>query len=217
MKTQPTWNAPPLLPQPGLALRLDELRAGLRLVPANLLAERTASRYCPLESERGNFRFSLFDTEIVVSFPEFLARDLNGGLLPLHVQALIVYYFHTADDTPLTGKWISFADLPAGRTYDLAFQGYSGNEIVKAFGLDIDGFRRACEKSGGRAVAFGDAAYLFQALPRLPLLVNYWCGDEDFPSTCKVLFDQSASHYLPTDVAAILGGMLARKIVRTKG
>ncbi len=32
------------------------------------------------------------------------------------------------------------------------------------------------------------------------MAVNYWCGDEDFPSSCKILFDSSASHYLPTDV-----------------
>ncbi|MFZ5820924.1 MAG: DUF3786 domain-containing protein, partial [Chloroflexota bacterium] len=62
---------------------------------------------------------------------------------------------------------------------------------------------------------FGDVAYAFQALPRLPLLVNFWCGDEDFPSTCKILFDKSLSHYLPTDVAAILGGMLARRLARS--
>jgi hypothetical protein len=44
-------------------------------------------------------------------------------------------------------------------------------------------------------------------------MLTYWLGDEDFPSSCKVLFDESASHYLPIDACAILGGMLTRKII----
>lgn len=203
-------------PPPGLALRVDELRAALRLVPANLLAERTGSTYHALNPGRGEFRLSLFDSPLVVSFPELVAYQTNSEPCPPHIQALVIYYFHTADGTTLAREWVSFADLPDGRIYDHAFQGYSGNEVVKAFGLDVEGFKRACEKAGGRPENFGDAAYAFQALPRLSLLVNYWCGDEDFPSTCKILFDRSLSHYLPTDVAAILGGMLARKIAGRK-
>lgn len=207
-------DLPSPLTKPGLARRVDELRASLRRIPVNLLAERTGAAYERLDSGKGVFRLSLFDAPLTLPLPEWVVRSSSGEALPLHIQGLIAYYFHTADGAPLTGKWISFADLPDGRIYAPAFQGYSGNEIVKAFGLDLDGFRRACEKAGGRAETFGDAAYAFQALPRLPLLVNFWCGDEDFPSTCKILFDASVSHYLPTDVAAILGGMLSRRIVK---
>ncbi len=212
--SNPALSSP--LSKPGLALRVDELRAALRLVPANLLVERTGCAYHALGRGRGEFRLSLFDSPLVVSFPELVAYQTNGEPFPPHIQALGIYYFHTADGAPLAGDWVSFAELPDGRIYDHAFQGYSGNEVVKAFGLDVEGFKRACEKAGGRPETFGDAAYSFQALPRLPLLVNFWCGDEDFPSTCKILFDRSLSHYLPTDVAAILGGMLARKIVGQK-
>jgi len=208
-------NASPLSPQPGLALRVDELRAALRLVPANLLAERTGATFHVLDPGRGEFSLSLFDSLLAVSFPELVAFEKRDHPFPPYIQALVIYYFHTADGAPLAGEWISFADLPDGRIYDPAFQGYSGNEVVKAFGLDVERFRRACEQAGGRPENLGDAAYSFQALPRLPLLVNFWCGDEDFPSTCKILFDRSIGHYLPTDVAAILGGMLARKLIRS--
>jgi hypothetical protein len=44
-------------------------------------------------------------------------------------------------------------------------------------------------------------------------MVTYWLGDEDFPSSCKILFDASASHYLPIDGSAILGSMLVRKLL----
>jgi hypothetical protein len=59
----------------------------------------------------------------------------------------------------------------------------------------------------------GSASSIFQALPRVPLMVTYWLGDEDFPSSCKILFDECARHYLPIDACAVLGGMLARKLI----
>ncbi|NJC95606.1 MAG: DUF3786 domain-containing protein, partial [Anaerolineae bacterium] len=62
---------------------------------------------------------------------------------------------------------------------------------------------------------WGSASFVFQALPRLPLMVTYWLGDEDFPSACKIMFDESASHYLPIDACAILGGMVAKKIIHS--
>ncbi len=202
-------------PKPALAVRVDELRATLQFVPANLLAERTGAKYQAIGSGRGEFSLSLFDSPILVTYPGLVGFDAKSAVEPpLPVQAVLAYYFHTSDGTPLTGQWISFADLPDGRMYNQAFQGYSGDELVKYFGLDLESFKAACERGGGVATPLGNAAYIFYALPRLPILVNYWCGDEDFPSTCKILFDRSASHYLPTDVCAILGSMLTRRIIK---
>ena len=201
-------------PKPALATRVDELREFLQSVPVNLLAERTGANYQEIGPGRGEFRLSLFDSPTVVTYPGFVGIIAKDEELPLSFQAVLAYYFHAADGAPLTGRWVSFAELPDGRLYNQAFQGYSGNELVKTFGLDIGAFQAACEKSGGVATPLGDAAYIYYGLPRLPMLVNYWCGDEYFPSTCKILFDSSASHYLPTDVIAILGSILKGKIVK---
>jgi hypothetical protein len=195
---------------------VDELREALRNVPANLLAERTGATYQTLGPGRGEFRLALFDVLILVTYPDLVGIDTKkDDQLPLPFQGVLAYYFHTSDGAPLSGQWVSFAELPDGRMYNQAFQGYTGNELVKVFQLDIEGFKLSCQKNGGVATTVGDAAYIFSALPRVPLLVNYWCGDEDFPSACKILFDRSVSHYLPTDVCAILGSMLARKLIRT--
>jgi hypothetical protein len=207
----------PLLSKPALASRVDELREALQQIPANLLAERTGASYQALGPGRGEIRLSLFDSPVLVTYPGLVGFGAKeDDELPLPFQAVLAYYFYSSDGAPLTGQWVSFADLPDGRMYNRAFQGYSGDELAKAFGLDVDVFKAACEKGGGVATLIGDAAYIFYALPRLPLLVNYWCGDEDFPSSCKILFDSSVSHYLPTDVCAILGSMLTRKLVKNR-
>jgi hypothetical protein len=207
----------PHLSKPALASRVDELRGAIQQVSVNLLTERTGASYQALGPGRGELRLSLFDTAVLVTYPGLVGFDAKtDDELPLPFQAVLAYYFHTSDGAPLTSQWLSFADLPDGRIYNQAFQGYSGDELVKAFQLDVAAFKAACEMGGGVATLFGDAAYIFYALPRLPLLVNYWCGDEDFPSSSKILFDSSVSHYLPTDVCAILGSMLTRKLIKKR-
>lgn len=199
--------------KPALATRVDELREALQRVPVNLLAERTGSNYQALDPERGEFRLALIDSPMVVRHPGFQTFDAQNNELPSFHQALVMYYLHTADGTPLAGKWISFAELPDGRVYNSAFQGSTGDSLVKTFGFDVDSLRQVCEKLGGMSQSgYGDAAYVFSALPRVPIMLNYWCGDEDFPSTCKLLFDESVSHYLPTEACAILGNMLKGRI-----
>jgi hypothetical protein len=201
---------------PALESRVDEVRGHLSLVPPNLLTERTGAAYLELGQERGEFHLAFLDQQLVVTYPDFRLLTATDDALPAIKQALLLYYFLASDGAPPTGQWISFADLADGRVYASAFQGYTGDELSKTFGLDLRAFQSACESLNGIPHSLGDAAFRFQALPRLDLLVVYHLGDEDFPSTCKVLFDANTNHYLPTEACAILGSMSVQKILRAK-
>jgi hypothetical protein len=144
------------------------------------------------------------------------ARDAASGQeLPIYLQAMLFYYLTTCDGPPASGHWIAFSELPDGRFYTQAFQGYTGAPLAQAFGEDVMAFSQAAETClGERRYSFGDMAYAFQALPRVAVLVVLWQGDEDFPSTCQVLFDASARHCLPTDACAILGSQITRQLIK---
>jgi len=154
------------------------------------------------------------DTTAIPSQPPPVEAASNQAN-PLE-QAFLLYYLSTADGAPLTGKWISFSELQDGRFYIQAFQGYTGQELVRAFDDDRFAFEQAAQALGGISHPLGDAAYIFQALPNAPLLAVYWQGDEDFPASCQILFDAAANHYLPTDAYAILGSFLTRMLIRSK-
>lgn len=212
------WKPPRTPTSAGqLAGRVDELRSTLRVQDPGLVAVRSGSSWLMLGPGRGELHVPLWGKICILCWPELKGCNDKDDRLPDFQLAMLLYYLLTADGAPLKGKWVSFADLPDGRMYNAAFQGYSGNEVVKTFGFDLDGFKSACAKAGGEAVDVGSASYIFQALPKVPMMLTYWLGDEDFPSSCKVLFDESASHYLPIDACAILGSMLTGKVIRAKG
>jgi hypothetical protein len=196
-----------------LADRTQELRESLRFQHPGRVAARSGAAYLELGPGRGELRIPLWGKSCILSWPELAGWDYHDNRLPDLQQALLLYYLITADDTPLTGKWVSFAELPDGRMYSTAFQGYSGDKIAKQFGMNLDAFQKACALAEGTQAVTGSASFIFQALPRVPLMVTYWLGDEDFPSSCKILFDECARHYLPIDACAVLGGMLAGKLM----
>ncbi len=206
MRAQSLPGNPPL---DGLTGRVAELRLRLQSSDPAQLADRSAVEYLPLDADRsrGEFRLEMWGRPTRVSYPEMVAWDaLNDQELPTYLQAMLLYYFATCDGTPAAGQWIAFSELPDGRFYTQAFQGYTGVPLAQAFGEDLSAFSQAAEAcSGERRYSFGDMAYAFQALPRVAVMVVLWQGDEDFSSTCQVLFDASISHCLPTDACAILG------------
>jgi hypothetical protein len=195
-----------------LAGKINDLRTALQGRDPNLIAAQSGSSY---DFAREEFHILLMGRDCVLTGPRLEGHFDSGEPLPAIYSALLLYYLTTSDGFPLTHSWVSFGDLPGGRTYNQAFQGYTGNEISKVFGLDLVAFKSACEKAAGEFIALGDAAYCFQVLPRIPVLVVYHLGDEDFPSTCKILFDSSATHYVPIDACAVMGSMLAQKIIKT--
>ena len=197
--------------------RADELRAELRSEDPDALAARTGSIYTPARDSSGEFKLVFWNQEAILSFPGLIASDAHSEK-PLNPfdQALLLYYFHISDGTPQSGEWISFTELPDGKFYAQAFQGYTGSELLKTFGNDSDAFMEANENLNGRREFFANISYSYQVLPRLALMVACWLGDEDFPASYRILFDAAAGYHLSTDGCAILGGQLARRLIKAK-
>ncbi len=202
--------------EPALAVETERLRCQLRGQSPDELARLAGAVYTPRDAETGLLVLDLWGEPVFLDFPDLLARREHSGALPLPFQALLMFYLNTTDGCRPAGEWVSFADLPGGRMYAQAFQGYSGNVLTRAFGEDLAAFRRACLAAGGLPVELADAAFTFAGLPFVPLLVTYWLGEDEIPSTSKILFDRAATHHLPIDVCAILGSMLVSRIIKAR-
>lgn len=184
------------------------------------LAERTGATLLNDAAEGTFFTLRFWGQEVTLSYPDWQIRagQTRQALSPPN-QALLLYYFITADGTNEPARWISFAELPDGRFYNQAFQGYTGAELARGYQDDPAGFVAAAVHHGGQRLAPdpytpGDLAFRFQVLPKLAVLVVYWSGDEDFSTSVQVLFESCTPHYLPTDVCAYLGSSLTRMLLK---
>jgi len=191
-----------------LLARINELRDKLRHANPDTLAIFTGIPFKPQDSN-GVFAFQFMQHSLCLNFPSLELSQVGQEKPPNPlIQALVFYYFYTADGAPVSHRWIAFSELPNGMFYNQAFQGYTGHPLARAFGDDFSRFSTIARKYEGISESFGDIAFRFRILPRILLLVVGYRGDDEFPSSFKILFDASISHYLPTDACAIAGSML---------
>ena len=154
----------------------------------------------------------------LVTHPE---GDVSAGGAPAHVAVsiLLLHYLLRADGTPPAGEWRTFRELPDGLFYAASFAERAEAPLAQAFGAGSGGgyelarLHAAAAAAAGLQLDLADAAFAFQALPRLALAALVWAGDEEFPAQASVVFDANAGHYLPAEDLAGLGGLLARRLI----
>ncbi len=132
--------------------------------------------------------------------------------LELGGELAVVFYLLQAKDLPLKGEWVSEKDLPGGEAFFRGPHEIPTGLIANRFGEDLDGFRVACEAQGGTATDLGDVAYVIRVLPRVPVAVLLWGGDDEFGAEAKLLFDRTIGEHLPLDVIFGLATELCSRI-----
>jgi Domain of unknown function (DUF3786) len=181
-------------------------------------AARAGVIYTALSSTAGQVQIAFFGTHYHVQWPGSTVAGVNDQKEPdVATRLLLLHYLITADGTPMACKWIAFRNLPGGLGYDAAFQRRANELLVQAFGAAGHGqasFEVAARMTGGERLRFGDAAFCFRLLPRVWLTVVLYVADEEFPASVNVLFDAAAGHYLATEDLAVLGGMLAGRLIK---
>ncbi|MCJ7619075.1 MAG: DUF3786 domain-containing protein [Anaerolineae bacterium] len=193
---------------------MEGMRGELAATDAVVLAARTGTSFTGSNEGRGQFALEYLGQTYHVTYPQFEARDAQTGeeVWP-ELRFLFLHYFQKAEGTRPADRWIAYRELPDGMFYFHAFQGYTGARLVKAFQNDLARFKVAASLAGGEALSHGDGGFSFRPLPRVPMAVIYWLGDDEFPPNANVLFDPSAGHYLSTDGLAVLGRELCSKII----
>jgi len=180
---------------------------------AQAVAERAA---VALEADAGAFIIPLCGQRLRV-LPAARRIECPDGPCGFEATLLGLNYLLGAKDDPPAGELVNPRTLPLG---DFFFRGphdLPTGMLEAAFGLRLSAFRRAAEAIGGRALAAGDAAYEFQALPRVPVTVILWTADEEFPARVQFLLDQKADRQLPLDSLWLLCLVLAKRLAAIGG
>lgn len=194
---------------------LDRARQALPGLEPEETARRAGVSFESSGQDEGEFAVPFFGQLYRVEWPAGTARRAKDGQeANIATRILLLHYLLEADGTPMASKWIAFRNLPGGLGYDAAFQGRANHRLARAFGQDRPGFEAAARAVGGETLSFGDAAFVFRVLPCLWLAVVLYLADEEFSASANVLFDASASHYLPTEDMAVLGGLLASRLIK---
>jgi hypothetical protein len=168
------------------------------------LASRAKVTY---DQSAGYFKVPFLGCGYNVNFPGGEVTEVGGKSVPPDVWLLLLHYLTGASGAPVSGRLISFKELPDGMLYNEPFTGRAIKPLVKIFGQAPEKLVEAAEKLGGRKVSLGDAGVTIPFFPLVPVTYVIWLGDDEFPASGNILFDASAASYLATEDYAVMAGM----------
>ncbi len=160
------------------------------------------------------FKVPFLDRIFQVEFPEFLFKDaVDGGReAPIQEQVLILHYLMPVKIRQPSGNWVAYREIPGATFYFGAFFKRAIQPLIKVFGRNIEGMKKAALKLNGKAVEPGDAAFEFYLFPKVPLRLILWAGDDEFPPEANILFDETIGEILSPEDIAWLAGMLVYRL-----
>ncbi len=158
----------------------------------------------------GVFDIPFFNRRFRLSYPDGEVEEVDGEEgYPAWLRVLLLHYLTQADGTRLADTWITYRQLPGAGFFEQRFANMAINPLTRAFGNDLDGFKRGGLGLVGEPITrTGDAAFKFLALPKVPIACILYLGDEEVDPSVNVLFDASAVAYLPTEDLSLLGAYL---------
>ncbi|GAB6154141.1 DUF3786 domain-containing protein [Desulfosporosinus burensis] len=179
-----------------------------KLVPQSI----TEGSQCHFSN--GRFTIESFGRTIEISYPEGQIIS-QGPNISFDARLLLLNYLSYAKNVPFSGQWVSYRDLPHGNVF---YPNIKKNVIDP-----LGGFFANCDKDilrhslieAGFTLLLGKADIAAKGFfaPRIPILLHFWEGEEDIPSTCQILFDSTIRDQMHIEDSAALCGIIKNQVL----
>ena len=126
------------------------------------------------------------------------------------VMTLLDLVCDSREDRHLAFRWKNMRDF--GLMFHRSLLEESKDPWAVRFDADPEGFRRACLALGGKPFPQGDVAYAIEFFDGLPIVIQLWLGDEEFPPSLRFLWDENALMYLRYETMYYAKGLLLQRL-----
>jgi hypothetical protein len=180
---------------------LELLKSDLDSIAAN-----TDSVYEPEKK----ITLSFFTEPVTVDLKE-RQMFLGNKILDTFTSSIILHYLLTAGNMPLSGKWITYRELPDGMFYGNTIPAVIAPVAVK-FELDFKGFLEKVIMLGGKASPEFKNGAIIYPFKRFPVLFILEEKDDEFDASVTVFFDRNSPGYMRSDIIKTLLVYTVKKI-----
>lgn len=193
----------------------EELMKKVKRLDPLTLAEQTDSVY------RGDgiprIEIPFLHSWFVLDLLPYRIRAGHPVIDTLPLKVLFLHHLMAAAENQGTavrvmGQWIDSRSLQHGAFLGAHFAASTTEALNRFFALEEEERIARGLAWAGKPVDLGDHGLLFHFFPRLPTALINWKADDEFPAYSKVLFDISASNYMPTHGLTALTEFLVHRL-----
>jgi hypothetical protein len=180
--------------------------------------QKTAERgKCQYLANPPRYFITLMNTEYVVNLSEKQIFSNLSASEPTPAdfleQLCILAYLINAQDIPPANKFVGPEHLPSGQFFFRGLHSLPTGKLEEAFGKSPKRLYEVSKKLDAKRSEFGDASIEFYALPRIPITIIIWRGDDEFEARASILFDETAGNQLPLDALGALANLAVKALL----
>ncbi|MEM3615053.1 MAG: DUF3786 domain-containing protein [Candidatus Methanomethylicia archaeon] len=133
-------------------------------------------------------------------YDEILNRMLKD-VEAVEIYYVLYMYSQTLQDTGETGEHGTFIEIFKS-SGDIAIAHCpefraACKRLEEVFGKNPKLLHQAAKMFKHEILDYGDISIKLYALPRIPIIITIWGGDEELPPSSTIMFDKSVINYLP--------------------
>ena len=154
----------------------------------------------------------------VLDLLPYRVRAEHPELDTLPLKVLVLHHLIAAAENEgsavrVMGQWIDCRSLQHGAVLGAHLSRSTTDKLARFFALRREEQLSRAMKWGGKPLDdLGDYGFLFKFFPRLPMAIIHWQRDEEFSAYSKILYDVSASNYMPTHGLTALTEFLMHRL-----
>lgn len=192
---------------------LSKAWEGLSRGEFQAVARRSLAGY---DGGKNEFTLAFFGQDYSIRTDTRIVFGPDGKEVKPFVAVLLLHYLASAKDLEPQGRMITFRELEGGDVYYDAFFRRAILPITKTFGTQADALREAGKNIGAREENRGDCTLVVDVLPKIPVTVTLWEGDDEVPASANMIFDAIIKELLPTEDVAVIGGFVASMLIKNR-
>ncbi len=112
----------------------------------------------------------------------------------------------------LSGEWVTLSALGGGVHSASSPSGGMFRNAVERITRREDRLAEVLEHMGGVVMPKGEPGYQIPVFPFLPVYVQYWRGDEEFPPQLNLLWDRNTTRFLHYETVYYLTNFLLERL-----
>ncbi|MCS7096963.1 MAG: DUF3786 domain-containing protein [Candidatus Methanomethylicia archaeon] len=119
----------------------------------------------------------------------------------VEIYYVLYMYSQTLQDVKETSEYVTLIELfkcigDLAASHCPEFKN-ACRRLEEVFGKKPNLIYQASKRFKHELLDYGDASVKIYALPKVPIIITIWCGDEELPPSINIMFDKSVLNYLP--------------------
>lgn len=178
-----------------------------------LCCKYAEAEICIRSEDSSTIQIKFINKFVTINIPKFTFEVTSPDTVDIWEKILILHYLAKANTDALTGSLITYRQIKSGSVYFPTFEKRSILPFTKFFAENSDSLLEVAKHINAEKYDSGDMAIKIMAFPYVPLYFVLWKGDDEFPPSGNILFDETIEKILSAEDIAVLSQQIVFKLI----